>query len=651
MFLSRTLKQYEKPVLFGIVILIAITFGITSEFSLMVAPDATNPAFKMFGKTITNEEWQAFLYRWRVLYQFMLPPSVRIPEEHLAAQAKQAMMALHEARTQGIVVADGEVAKFVRAVLERGGQGFSHQNYISMMNQRRVRPDEFEETVREMLMVEKFYGLARKSATVSLKEVFDEYVKQNEESSARVVAFRAADLGRTVREISGAEVARHFQTTRDRYKIPDRVQIGYAFAGNEAMIAQVPEPAEEDLRKYYDEHKDRWVDYAPLFPEDSKKEGAGSGEPPKDDAKKDEPAKDDAKKEESGSSAPKDEDGDGEPDAKDGKSEEPAVKQKPFEQVKAEVLKAYKEEKAKDLAFEKVDELERALDEARLNMDNQDVDFEALARKIGVPYEVSAFLSRRSLPSLYEKIGFSQRFAEQVLSMEEGEFSGRLSTDKGGIVYRVLRKRAAEVPHLTDDIRKQVIKDLQTKKGRELAQTRAAEFKAAVEARVVEKHAAMPAEVTDPAERERMRRALSYAAFEEVAAKNGYKVDKTDWFKRDGWIPGLKTYSREFAESALVLDTGNIALVPSFQEVYVLVVEGKRPPDSAGFLAQRDLLQDKLLRDRRTRFMEGWQQVLETRAAIEDFTVRPRAAFPDEEDAGEVPVDEHAGHDHSGHDH
>ncbi len=54
-----------------------------------------------------------------------------------------------------------------------------------------------------------------------------------------------------------------------------------------------------------------------------------------------------------------------------------------------------------------------------------------------------------------------------------------MSTEKGWFLFRLLRKLAAEPGRLTEDVRRLVIRDLQVKKGRDLAKTRAAAFQEA----------------------------------------------------------------------------------------------------------------------------------------------------------------------------
>ncbi len=653
MFLSRYLKQYEKPVLFGIVILIAVTFGITSEIALVSDRATSEPVLSYFQTTMTAGEWQGFLWRWRVLFQF-LSPGERFPEDQLENEARRLLIVLHEANAAGIHVSDGEVSHFIKTSMEASGRRFSRDGYLSSMNQRRVRPEEFEETVRDLIRIQKFTNSARNSSSVPLPKVFDEYVKLNEEVRANLVAFRAKDLGRQVREISGVEIARQFQSQKDQYGIPDRVQIAYAFAAHDALVAQAPEPTEEEQKKFYDEHKERWVIFEafPSKQEEKKDDGKtvepGKTEDKKDDGKSIEPGKTEDQKDD-GKSVDKD----GEPDGKETepKKEEPKPdepKYKPLEEVKAGIVKDLKQEAAEKLAIEKIEDLERLVDEARLRLDDKGVDLEGIAKKLGLVFDVTGFTSRKSLGPVVDTLGYSKKFGDSVFSMEEGEYSAPMSTEKGWFLFRLLRKLAAEPGRLTEDVRRLVIRDLQVKKGRDLAKTRAAAFqeaaRTAIEKDLKEK---LPAEVQDAGARAHLSLAISQEAFKRVAQEMKLKVEDTDWFKRDGWIPGLKTYSREIAEIASDQRLGDSNVISSYQDAFAAQTVARRPPDSTGFAQQRDFLRNQMTDADRKRYMRSWHEVLTERADLKMLDEKKHEGPPAEPgEEGAPPAEDHSGHDH-----
>lgn len=647
MFLSKQLKQYEKPVLFGIVILIALTFGISSQAVFVSDPRGSEPAIRYFGKTLTTDEWQAFVGRWRVLYS-MLIPNQSIPDKALHEEAKRALLALHQAEQAGIEVSDGEVARFVTKLLDRGGR-FTPENYLAALKSRRVRVEDFEETVRDLLKIDKHSGVARDSASVTLSRVFDEYVKQNEELCADLVVFRAKDAAQKVGEITGAEVARQFAAQKERYQIPERVQIAYAMASHETLEKELADPGDEELTKFYEAHKEDYVVIEPIVPEkhdEPVKDGAGSGDGKSGgDGKTVEPPKD-----ESG----KDSDKDGEPDGKDAPPATPAQpekKYKPFAEVRADVLKRWRVDRAQTVAIEKIEEFQRALDEARLSFEGKEVDFEALCKKIGLTFDVTGVFSRKTLAGVQDKLGYSQRFDQLVFGMEAGEYSSPVSTEKGWFLFRVARKLPAEPARLTDDVRRAVLKEIQTRKGRELSEKNARKFQEELIQKIEEKtKVAIPAEMKDADEITRKRREIGLTTLAELAAAQHLKVEKSDWCKRDGYLPGIKNYSREFVETTLALEPGTSTMIPSFQEVYVVVVDRKRPPDAAGFAAQRDFLLERLNNTNRSLYMKSWNELMQKNAALEDLTQIPRSsAIEGDGETGEE--EDGSAEDHTGHDH
>ncbi len=112
--------------------------------------------------------------------------------------------------------------------LQENGQFIGEQRYRQLLAQQNppMTPADFEQSVRESLMLDKFRAGLTEWMTVSDAELEREYKRRNEKVTLDVVAV-LADNFKTQVNPTDAEISGHYDKNKEQYRIPDRRKIKY----------------------------------------------------------------------------------------------------------------------------------------------------------------------------------------------------------------------------------------------------------------------------------------------------------------------------------------------------------------------------------------------------------------------------------------
>ena len=152
---------------------------------------------------------------------------MQVPQQVLQ-QMIQEKAELSEAERAGITVSDAEVRAQIIAIpgLQENGQFIGEERYRQLLAQQTppLRPSDFEQSVREGLMLDKFRAGLTEWMSVSDTELEREYKRRNEKVTLDVVAV-LADNFKTQVNPTDAEISAHYDKDKERYRIPDRRKI------------------------------------------------------------------------------------------------------------------------------------------------------------------------------------------------------------------------------------------------------------------------------------------------------------------------------------------------------------------------------------------------------------------------------------------
>ena len=120
-----------------------------------------------------------------------------------------------------------------------------------------MTPADFEQSVRESLMLDKFRAGLTEWMTVSDADLEREYKRRNEKVTLDVVAV-LADNFKTQVNPTDAEISAHYDKNQERYRIPDRRKIKFVRI-NPAELAANIKVSREDVERSYNEQLGKYT--------------------------------------------------------------------------------------------------------------------------------------------------------------------------------------------------------------------------------------------------------------------------------------------------------------------------------------------------------------------------------------------------------
>ena len=164
--------------------------------------------------------------------------------------------ALTEAERQGISVTDEELAQQIFAIpaFQLNGRFAGEQQYEQVLRSQQppMTKPEFEDSLRESLMVDRLRDTLTGWLSVPDEEVDREYLRRNEKVKLQVVAVQNAALRDQV-TVTEAEVVARYGTNKDDYRVGERRKITFLLIDTDAIRASTTVPA-ADVSAFYNDN-------------------------------------------------------------------------------------------------------------------------------------------------------------------------------------------------------------------------------------------------------------------------------------------------------------------------------------------------------------------------------------------------------------
>jgi peptidyl-prolyl cis-trans isomerase D len=177
---------------------------------------------------------------------------MQVPHQVLQ-QMIQEKAELTEAERNGIRVSDAEVRAQIVAIpgLQENGQFIGEQRYRQLLAQQTppITPSDFEESVREGLILEKFRAGLTEWMSIPEAELQREYAHRNEKVTLDLVSV-LSDNFKTQVTPTDAEVSAHYDKNKESYRVPDRRKIKFVRVNQGDIAAKIKIPREEVERNY-----------------------------------------------------------------------------------------------------------------------------------------------------------------------------------------------------------------------------------------------------------------------------------------------------------------------------------------------------------------------------------------------------------------
>ena len=166
---------------------------------------------------------------------------------------------LQEARRLGLSASTQEFVDQARLdpQLFTDGKFIGREQYRSLVEARSgMTVPQYEQQVRDRLLMEKLYRVVTAAVAVSDQEVTREFHRRNDKVRIEYSVLKTEDVRSTL-QVSEAEAAEFFQKNSSRYQVPERRQFRLLYLQT-ARVSGTVSVSEQELRRYYKQNLDRY---------------------------------------------------------------------------------------------------------------------------------------------------------------------------------------------------------------------------------------------------------------------------------------------------------------------------------------------------------------------------------------------------------
>ena len=249
------LKQIRENARIPLYLLIIAFIGMYAISSHETNP----PAGKIFGRKVLVSDFQKAYNgaKTQLMMRYGKLPSDSKIEPVIEDEAWSRLIMLYEAKKERIKVSDKGIVDFVKGVSafnDKSGR-FSKRQYEEILRYGfGLTPAEFEDQVKENLMIDKLIEKHSEDAKLTDDDVLREYKFLNEKAKADYVLFKTADYLPQAAATED-EIKAYFENNKAAFKIPAQVNAEY-------IAKPFPDDKEETKQKIRKEMKDISYEFA-----------------------------------------------------------------------------------------------------------------------------------------------------------------------------------------------------------------------------------------------------------------------------------------------------------------------------------------------------------------------------------------------------
>jgi hypothetical protein len=417
-------RRNQKKLLGILVVFLMVIWGIGPAAEYIIPKPGVG---KILGRKITQDQFSDTATRWARIF-------FRDSKEPVAQLVWRQMALFGQAENMGIVITEDELAQEIRNFFPVDPRIFEDKEGFRIMlgNVFHLTEPQFEQTIKEYLLVRKLQYLLKSSVKITGNEAFQRYIKENEQVKIKYAALNARNFISRV-EIKEDEIKSFYDKYSENYpnteegiwgyKVPEKVKVEYIIARSDVIEKQI-NITDEKMQKYYEDKKDL------MFRKENVEKPEGET------------------------------------------SDETSVSEfKPFDEVKTQIKKNMLFRERETMADKLIADAD---DEIYENIDKEGfISFAKLAEKYSlshvIPTNQNNGTSYFTKDELREVIIDLPQFPQQVFEREVNDPSTPISSTEGKLIFRVIEKIESHIPPY-EEVHDKVAEDLRYEKAFEEAE-------------------------------------------------------------------------------------------------------------------------------------------------------------------------------------
>jgi peptidyl-prolyl cis-trans isomerase D len=163
------------------------------------------------------------------------------------------ILILNNAGRKGIKVSDEELQKTIQEIPAFHKDGvFNKESYLAVLKRNRIFPGDFEESLREDIIIQRTEKMVIDEISVPEKDVRDIFNIENRKVNLYYLVIDAADFEKII-DVSDGEAETYLEANKGAFRVPTKIKTVYASIFFKDLISKVS-VSNTDIKKYYEEN-------------------------------------------------------------------------------------------------------------------------------------------------------------------------------------------------------------------------------------------------------------------------------------------------------------------------------------------------------------------------------------------------------------
>src|SRR5262245_59207478 len=206
-----------------------------------------------------DRQYRAQVERYRQMYQGNFSPELEraldLPRNVLDAMIERKLR-LEAAKRLDLSVSDAELAEKIVTLpsFQNNGQFVGREAYERTLRPNNIRPEVFEEEMRQELLLQKYGDLVKASVVVPESEILREYSEKNDRATIEYVLVPTSRIVSNAQP-SDVDLQQFLDKHKDRYRTPVQRRVKYLLV-DKAKVRSKIKPSDAEIAAEYERRKD-----------------------------------------------------------------------------------------------------------------------------------------------------------------------------------------------------------------------------------------------------------------------------------------------------------------------------------------------------------------------------------------------------------